>query len=206
MTDMDEPLASAAGNALEVANACAFLTGAEIDARLWDVTVALGGEALALGGLAADAAEGRAKITRAFEGGAAAERFSRMAAALGGPADLMERFAEILPAAPVVQDAPAPKPGLVTAIDTRAIGLAVIELGGGRRRAADPIDPSVGFDRLAPLGAHVGPGEPLGRVHAADEAAAARAAAALAAAYTVGDAAPETPDDVVLRRIGAEDL
>ncbi|RMH46539.1 MAG: thymidine phosphorylase, partial [Alphaproteobacteria bacterium] len=104
ITDMDAPLASAAGNALEVANAAAFLTGAEIDGRLWDVTVALGGALLALAGLAEDAGAGAARIAQAFESGAAAERFGKMVAALGGPADFLDRFAEILPRAPVIRD------------------------------------------------------------------------------------------------------
>ncbi len=204
LTDMNEPLASAAGNALEVANACAFLTGAEIDPKLWDVTVALGGEALALSGLAPDAAAGAARVAEALESGAAAERFARMVAALGGPADLLERFAEILPAAPVVRDVAPAAEGIVTAIDTRAVGVAVIALGGGRRRASDAIDPSVGFDRLAGLGAHVSGSEPLARVHAADEAAADRAAAALRAAYSVGETARQLPEPV-LTRIGPDD-
>jgi thymidine phosphorylase len=199
LTDMNEPLASAAGNALEVANACAFLTGAEIDPRLWDVTVALGGEALALAGLARDAAAGRRAVAEAFESGRAAERFARMVAALGGPADLLERFAEILPRAPVVRDVAPARDGVVTAIDARAIGLAVIGLGGGRRRVADRIDPAVGFDRLAGLGAHVSPDAPLGRVHAATVEAAERAAAALRAACAIGDGAPEVPEPVLGR-------
>ena len=92
VTGMDEPLASACGNALEVANAVRFLTGTEVDARLWDVTVALGGELLFLTGLAKDAEAGRARLSLAFEDGSAAERFGRMVTALGGPADFVERF------------------------------------------------------------------------------------------------------------------
>lgn len=203
ITDMNEPLASAAGNALEVANACAFLSGHEIDARLWDATLALGGEALALAGLAADAEAGAAKLADAFHNGAAAEKFNAMARALGGPGDIVENFADHLPAAPVIRDVFPAAEGVVTRIDARAVGVAVIELGGGRRRAADAIDPRVGFDRLAGLGAHVGPGAPLGRVHAADDAAAERAAAALRAAHALGEAAPDVPG-VVLARIGPE--
>ena len=201
LTDMSEPLASAAGNALEVANACAFLTGHEIDAKLWDVTVALGGEALALGGLAADATEGARRVADAFESGRAAERFGRMVAALGGPADFVERFAEHLPAAPVVRDVAPARGGIVTRIDARALGLAVIELGGGRRRASDVVDPRVGFDRLAGLGAHVSADAPLGRVHAASVEAAERASAALRAACEVGEGAPAVPEPV-LGRVG----
>jgi thymidine phosphorylase len=203
MTDMNEPLASCAGNAIEVANACAFLTDAEIDAKLWDVTVALGGELLSLAGLAPDAAAGTGRIAAAFETGHAAERFARMVAALGGPADFLERFAEHLPRAPVVRDVFPTGEGVVQTIDARAIGLAVIGLGGGRRRASDAVDPAVGFDRLAGLGAHAGAGAPLGRVHARDEAAAAQAAAALREAYAIGAEAPH-PQGPVLARIGPE--
>ena len=205
MTDMDEPLGPAAGNAVEVAEACAFLSGAEIAPKLWDVTVALGGEGLALAGLAADAAEGRAKIADAFESGRAAERFSRMVTALGGPPDFLERFAEILPRAPVLRDVAAEAEGFVTAIATREVGVAVIDLGGGRRRSSDAIDHSVGFDALLPHGARVEPGEAIGRVHAADADAAERAAAALRAAYRLSPTPPDLRDDAVLARIGPGD-
>jgi thymidine phosphorylase len=186
ITDMNEPLASAAGNAVEVSNAVEFLTGAHVDRRLWDVTVALGGELLASGGLAKDAAEGRAKIEAAFHTGAAAEKFGQMTAALGGPADFIQRPLNYLPAAPIVSDVPADGEGTVAAIDTRAIGIAVVELGGGRMRASDSIDHAVGFTALAGLGTKVGKGAPLARVHARDAAAAERAAASLRAAYRLG--------------------
>lgn len=203
LTDMNEPLASAAGNALEVENAAAFLLGEAEDPRLRDATLALGAEALALGGLAADAAEGRAKLAAALASGAAAERFGRMVAALGGPADFLERRAAHLPAAPVVREVAAPGPGFVAAIDGRAVGLAVIGLGGGRLRASDPIDPSVGFDRLAGIGAAVGPGAPLARVHARTEAEAEAGAAALRAAFRLAETPPPARP-VVLKRIGPE--
>ncbi|QIE54807.1 thymidine phosphorylase [Pikeienuella piscinae] len=199
ITDMNEPLASAAGNALEVANACALLSGHEVDARLWDVTIALGGEVLTLAGLATDAGAGSGKIAAALQDGRAAERFGRMVAALGGPADVMEHWAEHLPAATVIRDVFAPAPGFVRAIDGRAVGLAVIDLGGGRRRAMDRIDPAVGFDRLAGTGAAVGPNAPLGRVHASSAAAAEAAATALVAAYEIGEAAPQQEDPVLAR-------
>lgn len=199
LTDMNEPLASAAGNALEVANACAFLTGHEIDGRLWDVTVALGGAALALAGLAADERAGAAQISEAFQNGRAAERFQRMVAALGGPGDFIERWAEMLPAAPVVRDVFAPERGFVSAIDARAVGLAVIGLGGGRRQASDEIDLATGFDQLAGLGALAGPEAPIARVHAQDENAAEAAAEALRAAYVISDTPPEEAEPVTAR-------
>ncbi len=154
ITDMNEPLASAAGNAVEVMNAVEFLTGVRVDRRLWEVTVALGGELLALGGLAHDDADGRRQIEAAFTSGRAAELFGKMTAALGGPADFMEKPARYLKPAPVIRAILPEHAGTVTAIDTRAIGIAVVELGGGRLRASDPIDHAVGFTALAGLGAH----------------------------------------------------
>jgi thymidine phosphorylase len=202
ITDMNQPRASAAGNAVEVENAVDFLTGKHRDQRLFEVTVALAGEVLATGGLAADAADGRRKIEAAFSSGAAAELFGRMVAALGGPADFVERPGKHLKAAPVIRPIAAETGGMVTAIDTRAVGIAVIELGGGRAKADDRIDHAVGFSKLAGLGTAVGPGNAaLGIVHARDENAASRAAAALRAAYGVGEK-PSAPAHNIYERIG----
>jgi thymidine phosphorylase len=201
ITGMNQPLASAAGNAVEVANAAAFLTGDVIDPRLWQVTVALGGELLMLGGLADSAEAGGEKISQAFRSGRAAEVFGRMVAALGGPADFLERHGEHLPAAPVVREIAPAEPGLVTGIDTRALGIAVIGLGGGRKRAADPIDHAVGFTHLAPIGSAVDASAPLARVHARTADAAAAAAEALRAAYATGEQAPAKAA-VILDRVG----
>ena len=201
ITDMNEPLASAAGNAVEVMNAVEFLTGKRIDRRLFDVTVALGGELLVLGGLAKDDGEGRRKIEAAFSSGDAADLFGRMVSALGGPSDFVERPEKHLAAAPVVKAIAPERAGIVTQIDTRAVGIAVVELGGGRSRAEDTIDHAVGFTRLAGLGTRVGPDAPLALVHARDEAAAERAALSIRAAYVLGDAAPAR-GPVVYERIG----
>ncbi|MBL8589985.1 MAG: thymidine phosphorylase [Methylobacteriaceae bacterium] len=190
ITDMNEPLASAAGNAVETRNAIDFLTGARRDPRLLEVTLALAAEMLVVGRLAPDVATARVRLTRALDAGAAAERFQRMVAALGGPADLIARPEKHLPAAPVQRAVAPSRPGLVTAIDARAVGLAVVALGGGRTRVEDAIDPSVGFVDLAGLGDRVGPERPLAIVHAADSAAAEKAAGALAAACRIGEALP----------------
>ena len=190
ITDMNEPLASAAGNALEVINAVDYLTGARRDARLHEVTLALAAEPLVARGLAPDLDAARAALQRALDSGAAAERFARMVAALGGPSNILETARARLPQAPTILDAPAPRAGFVTRIDTRALGMAVVELGGGRRDAADSIDPAVGLDNLAGIGAEVGPGRPLARIHARDAETAAAAARRLAAAYEIADIAP----------------
>ncbi|WP_339950385.1 thymidine phosphorylase [uncultured Albimonas sp.] len=205
VTDMDEPLASACGNALEVANAVRFLTGAEVDPRLWDVTVALGGELLALTGIAANAEDGQARLSRVLENGRAAETFARMVSALGGPNDFVESFSLHLDDAPVVLDIPPPAEGIVQAVNGRALGNAVVELGGGRRKPEDAIDPAVGLSDCAPIGAVVDGDFPLARVHARSHDDARRAAARVIAAYTVGEGAPEIPD-AILGRIGPQDV
>jgi thymidine phosphorylase len=202
ITDMNEPLASAAGNAVEVLNAVEYLTGAKRDARLHAVTKALGGQLLVLGGLVEDAEEGESEMERSLASGVAAERFERMVAMLGGPRDFLSRAASYLPKAPHIAAAIASRRGFVEAIDARAIGMAVVAMGGGRTRAADKIDHAVGFTALAGLGAQVGPDAPLAFVHARHEAQAAAAAAALAFAYRIGDAPPETHAAVIERIAG----
>jgi thymidine phosphorylase len=199
ITDMNEPLASAAGNAVEVRNAVDFLAGRRRDVRLRRVTLALGGELLALAGLAKDAEEGAMLMQRTLDSGAAAERFERMVSGLGGPSDFLTRAETALPRAGVVADAVADRRGVVAAIDVRAVGLAVVELGGGRARAAAAIDPSVGFTDLAAIGAEVGPEAPLARVHARSADQAEAAAQRLRAAYRLADSAPQRVDPIVAR-------
>jgi thymidine phosphorylase len=182
LTDMDRVLGRAAGNAVEVREAIDHLTGdAPSDDRLIDITVALCEQLLALKGLEGDPRE-------AVRSGAAAEAFGRMVAELGGPADLLERPDEHLPKAPVTVEAHAERDGVVAAVDVRAVGLAIIDLGGGRRREDDAIDHAVGLTEIAEPGERVGPGgRPVALVHARDEDSAERAAQAVSAAFRVGD-------------------
>jgi thymidine phosphorylase len=162
--------------------------------------MALGAELLALSGLAPDAAAGEAALKRALESGAAAEHFERMVAGLGGPSGFIARAHDLLPRAPILVDAIPETPGFVEEIDVRAVGLAVVELGGGRARAADAIDPAVGLSELAPIGAEVGPDRPLARMHAREVGRAEAAAKRLRAAYRLG-AAPLSPGDPVIELI-----
>jgi thymidine phosphorylase len=193
ITDMSQPLASAAGNALEVIEVMETLTGTSVNPALWDVTVALGGEALALAGLAADPQEGEEKIAQSLESGEAAEWFGRMVAAQGGPADFSDRWPDRLPAAPVVREVPCPRGGHVAAIDGRVLGHAVVHLGGGRLREGDKVNPSVGLSDLAGIGDDVGQGVPLALVHAATEDAAEAAIRAVQSAYRMVDSPPAEP-------------
>ena len=192
LTDMDRVLGRTAGNALEVRESIDHLTGAASDERLREVTLALSAELLALGGVQPDADAARAAAERALDGGAAAERFAAMVAALGGPADILEAPDRHLPKAAVRVAAEPVEGGTVASVDVRAVGLAVVALGGGRTREDDRVDHSVGLTDAAAPGEEVAPGgRPLALVHAKDEASAARAAQALRHAYVLGDDAPK---------------
>jgi len=202
ITDMDQPLASCAGNAVEVLNAIHFLTGEARDARLEAVTLALAGEMLVAAGLTADTGEGERRARAALESGEAAERFGRMVAALGGPADLLERANHYLPLAPVERPVSAEHGGIVEAIDTRALGLAVVAMKGGRLKPDDGIDFAVGLSRFLPLGAEIRPGDALALVHARSEAQTDAAVQAVRQAYRIGQTRLE-PMNPVIRRVAS---
>jgi thymidine phosphorylase len=199
ITDMSQPLATAAGNALEVIEVMETLTGTSVNVALWDLTVRLGGEALALAGIAEDAADGGRRIEEALESGAAVECFGRMVTAQGGPADFTERWPDRLPSAPVIREVPCPEDGFVTAIDGEVLGHAVVHLGGGRLKGGDKINLSVGLSDLAGLGEEVQKGVPLAMIHAATEAQADAAMAAVQAAYHFSAVAEDEPPLVHLR-------
>lgn len=192
ISDMNQVLGRHAGNALEVAEVLELLRGqAAAEPRLLELSLQLGAEALLLCGLQPDEAAARAALQRALASGAAAERFARMVAALGGPADVLQQAR--LPVAPVQRPVPAPRAGVLAAIDVRALGLAVVALGGGRMRPTDAVDPRVGLADVRALGSSLAAGEPLAWVHAASEAAAQAAAQAVQAACTLADQAGAVP-------------
>ncbi len=202
LTDMDQPLASAAGNAVEMAYAVDYLTGRRREQRFHEVTVELSAEMLVLGKLAANIDEARAKIEHAIASGKAAEVFQRMVSALGGPTDFLERHDKHLQAAPVFRPIHAERSGVVQKVATRDVGVAVVALGGGRTRPQDPIDHAVGLTELAGLGETVDASRPLAIVHARSEEAAEAAARAVRAAYTIAEGQAASGPSI-LERIGA---
>ncbi len=206
VTDMNRVLGRTAGNALEVQEALALLRGdadsaadTEI-ARLRELTLALAAELLHLGGLYTDTVAARSAAERALASGAAAERFARMVTALGGPTDVLRQ--PRLPVAPVQRAVPAPRAGFVGPVDVRALGLAVVALGGGSQRPGDAVDPRVGLAAVLAPGATVQAGDALAQVHAASVADADTAVRAVTAALPVVDRpAPQTP--LLLDRVRA---
>lgn len=191
LTDMNQSLASSAGNAIEVREAIDFLTGNERNKRLEEVTLALCSEVLQTSGLAVSASEALEILQTALDSGQAAERFAEMVCSLGGPPDLLDRPAHHLPLAPVTKEVLPPHDGFVTSIDTRELGLVVVKLGGGRSKPDQTIDPGVGLSRIAGLGDKVNQETPLALIHASTEESALKAANELRSVFTVDSRPPE---------------
>ena len=198
ITDMNQPLAPALGNAVEVGVCMEIMAGdTSLAPRLYDLTVGLCAQLLMMQG--EDTASAVAQVKTAISSGAAMERFAQMIAALGGPPDMAHDWHTHLPKAPVVGEVTAPATGHIAAIDGEALGLAVVGLGGGRRVETDRVDPAVGFTEMVDLGTAVTRGDPLCVVHAADEDTAVEAAMAVQAAITIGDAI--TPGPLVIEGV-----
>ena len=188
ITDMNQVLGTTVGNALEIEESILYLRNQCRDPRLDDVTLSLCAEMLVVGGIETDRERARAQCEEAVTNGRAAEIFGRMVSALGGPADFVDKPAKYIAKAPVVRAVQAK--GIVTAIDTRAIGNAIIELGGGRRKVGEALDHSVGLSEVAPVGTVLDSATPLAVVHAASESAADVAERNVRAACQLGASAP----------------
>ncbi|MEH0738331.1 thymidine phosphorylase [Vibrio alginolyticus] len=204
LTDMNQVLASSAGNAVEVREAVRFLTGEYRNPRLLEVTMASCAEMLVLGKLAENTEDARTKLMEVLDNGKAAECFGKMVAGLGGPADFVENYDNYLEKAAIIKPVYATETGIVSAMDTRAIGMAVVAMGGGRRVATDEIDYAVGFDEFIRLGEVADSDKPLAVIHARTEEQWEEAAKALRSAIKVGGEYTPTPE--VYRQIRAEDI
>ena len=201
ITDMDEALAHSAGNALEVLHAVQYLNGTLTNTRVEKILNALGAELLLSTKMVSSLEEGEAKLASVLSSGRAAEIFAVMVSALGGPDDFMERPESYLTPAPIIRPVYSEHEGLVTSIATRQLGLAVIELGGGRRVASDKIDHAVGLSQIVGKNFRSDMNTPLCLVHARDEASFDRAALIIRNAYVVGAGAESWPP--ILERITA---
>jgi thymidine phosphorylase len=193
MTDMDEPLANCAGNALEVLHAVRFLKNELTHSRVHEVTLRLGIELLLSTGIAGTVADARKKLEASLSSGRAAAIFGDMVVTLGGPINFMQKPEKHVAAAAVVKPVYADQHGNIHAIATRDLGLAVIELGGGRRRADDKINHAVGLSNLLGKNANADHHTPLAMIHAADEASFSRAEKIIKSAYIIGEVSKELP-------------
>lgn len=188
ITDMDQLLAASAGNAVEMTDAVKYLRNELDNSRLHQVTVALAAEMLMISGLAANEESAKRQVNAVISNGKAAEIFGKMVAKLGGPLDFVENYQGYLPQAKIVRPVFAKRSGILQQIDTRTIGLSVVELGGGRRRADDLIDYSVGLSEVAALGQQLDSQRPVAIIHAANEEDFNRASEMINQAIVIGDA------------------
>ena len=191
ITDMSQVLATSAGNALEIAETIAFLTGEKRAGRLAEVIYALADEMLLISGLAMSKEEAAKKRMLALDSGAAAQKFAQMVAFLGGPNDLLEQPNKYLPKAEIIKPVFMSESGYLSSMDTRAIGMAVVDLGGGRSKADDKLDYSVGLNQIAQLGQKLDSKTPLCFVHANSEEAFSRAALRIQGAITLTEDEPK---------------
>ena len=191
VTDMSQPLGDAIGNALDIVEAVALLRG-ELHGRLRDAAVIFAGEALSR--LSGDAmGEARARAASALDSGDALEAFRRMVEAQGGDPHVVDDPGGVLPAAPVRITIESDRSGTLAAVEAEALGRASGDLGAGRRRKGDPIDPAVGIVFRPKIGDRLASGQELGEIHARTQDAAERCLSAIRAAITIGEGPVEAP-------------
>ncbi|MBA3346182.1 MAG: thymidine phosphorylase [Gemmatimonadales bacterium] len=191
ITAMDRPLGRACGHTLEVEEAIEGLSGTGPE-DLMEVTYALGVEMLLLAGVARDRAEALGRLQDSVASGRALDTFARVIEAQGGNPEIVRDPAG-LPQAGAVEVYRAPRTGSVAAVHPRRIGLAILELGGGRRTIEDEIDPAVGFVITVKPGDRVREGEPIASIFARDGQGIALGTRALSEAVVIGDAGQLTP-------------
>ncbi|GAA5143748.1 thymidine phosphorylase [Thalassotalea piscium] len=170
ITDMNQPLGTTVGNALEIQETIDYLNGKYQEPRLHEITIALASLMLLTSNLAETLPQATTLAEEALSSGKAAKIFGQMITAMGGPADLLTNSENILPKANVIQDIIAPKSGYIGTMDTRAIGMALVEMGGGRVDHNQGLDYSVGFSHIKPKGSKVDAGDVIAKVHAKDAA------------------------------------
>jgi len=193
ITDMNQVLGTSAGNAIEMYETAKYLTGKQREPRLHKVVQALASAMLINTNLASDEKEAHKKIDQVLRTGLAAEVFDRMVAALGGPKNFIEKPWDCMTKANVIVEVKAAQHGYIAQMDTRAIGMSVVGLGGGRTAPAQQVDHTVGFDRILPLGVQVNRGEVVARVHANNEDDANRAIEQFTNALSYTEESPELP-------------
>ncbi|MDG1139094.1 MAG: thymidine phosphorylase [Opitutales bacterium] len=200
LTDMNESLADAAGNALEVKSALKLLKNEKGQDRLLDVVLSLGANLLVTSGLASDIASGREALRQSLANGQAVEVWAGMIHAQGGPHDFIDRAPHYLGEAGEVADFLAPIAGYVSKVDGRILGQTIIELGGGRKKAGEVLNFSVGLDQFAGIGQKVGKGDLLLRIHASSRQGIDRAKTLLSQAFEF------SPDPVKLHDLIVETI
>jgi len=193
ITDMNQVLGTSAGNAIEMYETAKYLTGKQREPRLHKIVKALASAMLINTNLASSEKDAHVKIEKVLSSGLAAEVFNRMVSALGGPKNFVEKPWDSMQKANVITEVKASQHGYIAQMDTRAVGMSVVGLGGGRTAPTQQVDHTVGFDRILPLGVQVNRGEVIARVHAKDEDSASRAIEQFNNALSFSEESPELP-------------
>ena len=196
ITDMNQVLASSAGNAVEVREATRFLTGEYRNPRLFSITMALSCQMLLSSKLATDTTDAKAKLQAVLDNGKAAEVFGKMVHQLGGASDFVENYDNYLGSSKIVRPVFAKDAGILQAMDTRGYGMAVVAMGGGRRVATDTLDYTVGLTDIAPLGTAIDTNTPLAMIHANTEEQFKAAEIEILQAISLGDTKSDPTPDV----------
>ena len=200
MTNMDVPLGRAVGNWPEIAECIACLRGQHAETPLMEIVRALAGEMLVLGGNVDTAEEGRARAREAVASGDAFQTFRRLVETQGGDPGIVDDPESRPGSEPVATvDAPEDATGVVADLDALAIGHAAVELGAGRRRKEDAVDPVAGLSELKKPGDSVAPGDVLARLHTQNPDVLSSVEAAVRDAYTFAQTPPSQEPPVKAR-------
>ena len=199
ITDMNQPLAPAMGNALEIVEAMRVLSG-ETVGRLRSITVSLGAEILKAQKIYNNISQATNELERNLNSGAALKKFSEMISLMGGPINFGQDFNRYLPEATAVIEVFAPEAGYLAQWDGQSLGNIVVKLGGGRLVETDQVDHAVGFSEIASIGTKLSKGSPILKIHAARIDHAEEAERQVLAAFKLSDSAPKETE-LVLKRI-----
>jgi len=199
ITDMNQPLAPAMGNALEIVEVMRVLSG-ETVGRLRSITVSLGAEILKAQKIYNNISQATNELERNLNSGAALKKFSEMISLMGGPINFGQDFNRYLPEATAVIEVFAPEAGYLAQWDGRSLGNIVVKLGGGRLVETDQVDHAVGFSEIASIGTKLSKGSPILKIHAARIDHAEEAKRQVLAAFKLSDSAPKETE-LVLKRI-----
>jgi thymidine phosphorylase len=197
ITDMSQVIGHTAGNALEVMETLDYLTGNNKQALLHELVETLCAQMLLQGKLVENFEQGIKKVNAVLDNGQAAEVFAKMVSALGGPTDLLEKPEKYLSKAKVIQAVFPQQAGFVASMNTRMIGMGVVELGGGRLVASDNIDYSVGFSEFCHIGDKVEIDKPLAFVHAKNQEQADRASKIILSQISISENTVEPPITII---------
>jgi thymidine phosphorylase len=199
ITDMSQVIGYAAGNALEVMETIDYLSGKNQEPILHELVTTICAEMLIQGKLATSFENGLQMVEESLSSGKASEVFAKMVSALGGPNDLMENPSKYLAKANVIQPIYPKQAGFITQMDSRMIGMAVVELGGGRSLATDSIDYSVGFSHFCHLGDKVELDNPIAFIHANTKSQATDVANRVLSYISINNEQAPTPQVIIER-------